>query len=48
MRRLLALLPVSLFLAACGGSSSTSVGGGQAEQTIQISEEGVRAHPVHR
>jgi plastocyanin len=39
MRRLLVLLPLSLLLAACGGSSSTSVGGGQVQQTIQISEK---------
>src|SRR5882724_3059611 len=39
MRRLLVLLPLSLLLAACGGSSSTSVGGGHVQQTIQISEK---------
>jgi plastocyanin len=39
MRRLLVLLPLSLLLAACGGSSSTSVGGAQVQQTIQISEK---------
>jgi plastocyanin len=39
MRRLLVLLPLSLLLAACGGSSSTSVGGAQVQQTIQLSEK---------
>jgi plastocyanin len=38
VRRLLFLLPLSLLLAACGGSS-TSVGGAQVQQTIQISEK---------
>ena len=37
MRRLLFLLPLSLLLGACGGSSSPS-GGGPVLQTIQISE----------
>jgi plastocyanin len=37
MRRLL-FLPLSLLLAACGGSSSPSAGGGPVLQTIQISE----------
>src|SRR6187551_737963 len=39
MRRLLFLLPLSLLLAACGGSSSPSAGGGPVLQTIQISEK---------
>ena len=39
MRRLLVLLPLSLFLAACGGSSSPSAGDGPVLQTIQISEK---------
>jgi plastocyanin len=39
VRRPLFLLPLSLLLAACGGSSSTSVGGAQVQQTIQISEK---------
>jgi uncharacterized cupredoxin-like copper-binding protein len=39
MRLLLPLLPLSLILAACGGSSSRSAGGGQVLQTIQISEK---------
>jgi uncharacterized cupredoxin-like copper-binding protein len=38
MRRLLFLLPLSLLLAACGGSSGTSEGNGAVQQTIQISE----------
>ena len=39
MRRLLVLLPLSLLLAACGGSSSPSAGDGPVLQTIQISEK---------
>src|SRR6266540_6537914 len=39
MSRLLILLPLSLLLAACGGSSSSSDGSGPVEQTIQISEK---------
>jgi uncharacterized cupredoxin-like copper-binding protein len=39
MRRLLFLLPLSLLLAACGGSSTPSAGGGPVQQTIQISEK---------
>jgi len=39
MRRVLVLLPLSLLLAACGGSSSPSAGGGPVLQTIQISEK---------
>jgi plastocyanin len=46
MRRLLVLLPLSLLLAACGGSSSTSVGGGQVQQTIQISEQEYSLNPA--
>jgi plastocyanin len=38
MRRLLALLPLSLLLAACGGGSGTSAGGA-VQRTIQISEK---------
>ena len=38
MPRLFILLPLSLLLAACGGTSSTS-GGGSVQQTIQISEK---------
>ena len=39
MRRVLVLLPLSLLLAACGGSSSPSAGDGPVLQTIQISEK---------
>jgi plastocyanin len=39
MGRLLVLLPLSLLLAACGGNSATSAGGGAVQQTIQISEK---------
>ena len=39
MRRLLVLLPLSLLLAACGGSSGPSAGDGPVLQTIQISEK---------
>ena len=39
MRRLLILLPLSLLLAACGGSSNTSESGGPVQQMIQISEK---------
>src|SRR6266511_1368934 len=39
MSRLLILLPLSLLLAACGGSPSSSDGSGPVEQTIQISEK---------
>jgi plastocyanin len=40
MRRLLALLPLSLLLASCGGSSTeSSSAGGPVLQTIQISEK---------
>jgi plastocyanin len=46
MRRLLVLLPLSLLLAACGGSSSTSVGGAQVQQTIQISEKEYSLEPA--
>ena len=38
-RRLLVLFPLSLLLAACGGSSSTPRSGGPVQQTIQISEK---------
>jgi plastocyanin len=38
MRRLLFLLPLSLSMAACGGSSSPSADGEPVLQTIQISE----------
>jgi uncharacterized cupredoxin-like copper-binding protein len=40
MRRLLVLLPLSLVLASCGGTSTGSSGaGGPVLQTIQISEK---------
>jgi hypothetical protein len=39
MPRVLVLLPLSLLLAACGGSSGTSEGGGSVRQTIKISEK---------
>lgn len=44
MRRLLVLLPISLLLAACGGSSSTSTGG-PVQQTIQLSEQEYSLNP---
>ena len=44
MRPLLVLLPLSLVLAACGGSSSTSPGG-PVQQTIQISEKEYSLNP---
>jgi plastocyanin len=46
MRRLLVLLPLSLLLAACGGSSNTSTGGGPVQQTIQISEREYSLDPA--
>jgi plastocyanin len=39
MRRLLILLPLSVLLAACGGSSGTSKGAGPVQQTIPIAEK---------
>jgi plastocyanin len=45
MRRLLLLLPLSLLLAACGGSSGTSEGGGSVRQTIRISEKEYSVNP---
>ncbi len=39
MGRLLVLLPLSLLLAACGGSSNSSLGSGPVQQKIQISEK---------
>jgi plastocyanin len=39
MRSPLVLLPLSLLLAACGGSSSTSVGDEPVQHAIQISEK---------
>jgi plastocyanin len=45
MRRLVVLLPLSLLLAACGGSSSTSPSGGAVLQTIQISEQEYSLNP---
>src|SRR5205809_680653 len=46
MRRLLILLPFSLLVAACGGSSSTPAGGGPVQQTIQISEKEYSLNPA--
>ena len=46
MRRLLVLLPLSVLLAACGGSSSTSDAGGPVQQTIQISEKEYSLKPA--
>ncbi len=46
MRRLLVLLPLSLLLAACGGSSSTSDAGGPVRHTIQISEKEYSLEPA--
>jgi plastocyanin len=45
MRRLLVLLPLSLLLAACGGTSSTPAGAGPVQQTIQISEKEYSLNP---
>jgi plastocyanin len=45
MRRLLLLLPLSLLLAACGGTSGTSEGGGSVRQTIKISEKEYSLNP---
>jgi len=45
MRRLLVLFSLSLLLAACGGSSSTSEGG-PVQQTIQISEKEYSLEPA--
>jgi len=45
MRRVLVLLPLSLLLAACGGSSRTSAGG-PVQQTIQISEKEYSLDPA--
>jgi hypothetical protein len=39
MVRLLVLHPLSLLVAACGGTSSPSSSGGSAQQTIRISEK---------
>jgi uncharacterized cupredoxin-like copper-binding protein len=39
------LLPLSLLLAACGGSSSTPTGSGAVQQTIQISEQEYSLNP---
>ena len=44
MRRLLVLLPLSLLVAACGASSSTSAAG-PVQQTIQISEREYSLNP---
>jgi uncharacterized cupredoxin-like copper-binding protein len=48
VRRLLALIPLGLLLAACGGSSNGSEGsaaGGAVIQTIQISEKEFSLNP---
>jgi uncharacterized cupredoxin-like copper-binding protein len=48
MRRLLALLPLTLAVAACGGGgygSGGASGGGSAIQTIQISEKEFTLNP---
>jgi plastocyanin len=50
MRRLLVLLPATLALAACGGSSNSggegSASGGAVLQTIQISEKEYSLNPT--
>jgi plastocyanin len=46
MHRLLILLPFSLLLTACGGSSSTPAGGGPVQRTIQISEKEYSLNPA--
>ncbi len=46
MGRLVILLPFSLLLAACAGSSSTPAGGGPVQQTIQISEKEYSLKPA--
>jgi uncharacterized cupredoxin-like copper-binding protein len=43
VNRLLALLPLSLLLAACGGGGTSS--GGKALQTIQVSEKEYSLNP---
>jgi len=49
MRALAILLPIALFLAACGGSSSPSnegsAGGGAVVKTIQVSEKEYTLNP---
>jgi uncharacterized cupredoxin-like copper-binding protein len=46
VKRLLALLPLSLLLAACGGGNNSSIGsGGKALQTIQVSEKEYSLNP---
>jgi uncharacterized cupredoxin-like copper-binding protein len=46
MRRLLVLIPASLALAACGGSSQGSAAGGAVVRTIQISEKEYSLNPT--
>jgi uncharacterized cupredoxin-like copper-binding protein len=45
VRRLLALLPILLLAAACGGSSGSGTGGSNVIQTIQISEKEYSLNP---
>lgn len=46
MRALLVLLPCALLLSACGGSSNGSGQGGDALQTIQVSENEFSISPA--